>query len=183
MNEETKNQLNDLRKRLPIDPFDLETECVNQPVMYAEVGELATEARSTAKLAKDKLEYTKADLSFKIRKEPGKYGVEKITEASVEAAVTLQPEYQTVSTAVIEAQRIADSFGILQESVGQRKSMIRDLVTLFVFKYYSTQHEMGQDKHQVGEVSGEVTKEEILKKRAELAEHRGRSDEVKEEQE
>lgn len=183
MNEETKNQLNDLRNRLRIDPFDLETECVWQPSMYAEVGELATEARSAAKLAKDKLEYTKADLSFKIRKEPGKYGVDKITEASVEAAVILQSEYQTTSTTVIEAQRIADAFGILQESVGQRKSMIRDLVTLFVFKYYSAQHEMGQDKHQAGEVSGEVTKEEILKKRAELAEQRGRSDEVKEEQE
>jgi len=182
MDQATREQLSSLRQRLAIDPYNLEEECVGQPSLYAEVGELATESRSAAKKAKDTLDFTRADLSFKIRKEPAKYGVEKVTEASIESAIIIQQEYQKAAAAVIETQRVADAFGVLQDSVGQRKSMLKDLVSLFIYNYYMSRAEMGGEKRQVNEVEGEVTKDAIMKKRAELASQRGRgaagSDEV-----
>lgn len=182
MDSETRERLSSLRQRLAIDQYNLEDECVGQPSLYAEVGDLATEARSIAKKAKDSLDFTRADLSFKIRKEPGKYGVEKVTEASIESAVIIQKEYQQAATAVIETQKVADAFGVLQESVGQRKSMLKDLVSLYIYNYYMSKAEMGGEKRQVNEVETEVTQKAIMKKRAEIATQRGRgaagSDEV-----
>lgn len=174
MNEQTRERLNDLRQRLSIDPYDLETECVGQSSLFAEVGDLATEARSVAKKAKDTLDFTRADLSFKIRKEPAKYGLEKTTEASIEATIIIQAEYQQAANAVIETQRVADAFNVLQDSVAQRKSMLKDLVSLFIYNYYMSRAEMGSERRQVNEVEGEVTKEAIMKRRAELAAERGR---------
>lgn len=173
MDNETREKLSNLRQRLTIDPYNLEEECVGQPSLYAEVGELATEARSAAKKAKDALDFTRADLSFKIRKEPGKYGVEKVTEASIESAIIIQKEYQQAAAVVIETQKLSDAFGVLQDSVAQRKSMLKDLVSLFIYNYYMSKAEMGGERRQVNEVEVEVTKEAILNRRAEIAAARG----------
>lgn len=174
MDQDTRDKLSSLRQRLAINPNNLEEECVGQPSLFAEVGDLATEARSAAKKAKDTLDFTRADLSFKIRKEPAKYGVEKVTEASVETAVIIQKEYQQAAATVIETQKVADAFGVLQDSVAQRKSMLKDLVSLFIYNYYMSRAEMGGERRQVNEVETEVTQEAIMKKRAELAQQRGR---------
>ena len=174
MSPEVREQLNDLRKRLSIDPFGLEDECVGQPMLCAEVGELATDARSVAKTAKENLDYVRADLSSRIRKKPDDYVSGKPTEASIEAAIILQKEYQEASANAIDCQRVADAFGVLQTAVEQRKSMIKDLVTMFVYNYYSSRAEMGGERRQVTGVEGEVTKEDIMNKRAENATRRGR---------
>jgi len=174
MEQDTRVKLSSLRQRLVINPNNLEDECVGQPSLFAEVGEMATEARSAAKKAKDSMDFTRADLSFKIRKDPAKYGVEKVTEASVESAIIIQQEYQKAAAEVIETQKAADAFGVLQDSVAQRKSMIKDLVSLFIYNYYMSRAEMGGERRQVNEIDSEVTKEAIMSKRAEIATQRSR---------
>ena len=174
MNEEMTTKLNEIREQLPIDQYQLEIECMGQPALYAEVGELASLARADAKTAKEHVDYVYADLSSKIRKDPDAYKLVKTTEDSIKSAVLLQPEYQDAVKASIEAARIADSLGVLQTATEQRKSMIKDLVSLFVYSYYSSNKEMTGEKTAVEK----VTQEDIVRARVERA---GRREEVPEE--
>jgi hypothetical protein len=168
--EITSDAINDLRGRLQINQFDLENECVNQPELYDEVGQLATEAKSFARSAKDNLDYTRAMVESEIRKNPESFGVVKVTESSVDAAVTIDQRYVDASRKYIDAQRLSDSLSVLQSAAEQRKSMIKDLVSLYIYSYYQKQQsaDMGGERKNVES----STVDEIVAKRREMASQR-----------
>jgi hypothetical protein len=168
MDKETKEVLDELKTKLPINQFQLELECTNQPSLLAEVGEIASAARAEAKRSKEHLEYVRADLSTKIRKNPETYGLSKATEGAIDSAVTLQKEYQEASSKAIDDVQMADLLSIFQSSVEQRKSLIRDLVSLYIYNYYSN-----QNLSKEGGSAGGVTEEQILNARNQNAKERG----------
>jgi hypothetical protein len=166
-----KQTLEELKKKLSIDQYGLETECTGQPELYETAGELMVNAKSAARTSKDYLDFVKADLSFKIRSNP---------ENGVDSTVVVQHEYRKAQAEYIEAQELADSFSVLLTAVEQRKSMLKDLVTLFVYNYYSDTHEMSSER----QAMNPVTKEQIINKRREAARDRqSNKDEVPEEEE
>ena len=126
-----------VNKHLSIDKFALEEECRTHAEFYSEVGLAAVQARSAAKKAKDQLDYTKVQVEGLIRAEPDKYGLVKTTEGAISSAVLLSDEVQLVLNEYRNREEIADTLTILQGSVEQRKTMLRDLVNLFVHSYYS----------------------------------------------
>ena len=163
MDDIFKQKLEELRAKLPIDKFNLDEECRNQAVLYDEVGDLRTKTRDEFHRAENKLNFVKSDLYMKIRHDPAKYGIDKITEASLEAAINLQPEFIEAQEDLIDAGGLSDSFGNLLNAVEQRKSMLKELVSLFLVQYY---HEK-QDKDLVktAQKMNEGTEEEITKLR------------------
>jgi hypothetical protein len=164
-NNEIMVKLGEIRAKLPIDQFQLEIECMGQPSLYAEVGEMASQARADAKTAKEHLEYVRAEMSAKIRQHPEENGLTgKVTEGGIESAIVLSSGYQKAVAEYIEANRIADSLGVMQTSIEQRKSMIRDLVALYTFSYYS-QHGLGAEKESIEK----VTEEQVIARRRENA--------------
>lgn len=164
-------KLNEIREKLPVNQYMLELECINQPVLYAEVGDLASEARSIVKGLKDRLDFVKASLSLKIRTAPDKYGIAgKATEDSIGSAVVVSEEYQQANSELLKAMRISDALNVLQTSVEQRKSMIKDLVSLFIYNYYSDQNRQNMGSDQAA--AGNVTKEMIIRQRQENASKR-----------
>jgi hypothetical protein len=139
MNEESKEALNQFKQRLPVDQFSLEKECVEQPSLYEEIGEWTFSMRAEAKRSKEHLDFIKADLSLKIRKNPETYGLSgKVTEGSIDAVITTSDEYQSAVTTYIETDKLASEASVLLAAVEQRKSMLRDLVRLFIYSYYSS---------------------------------------------
>jgi len=136
MDDVFKQKLEELRAKLPIDKFNLDEECRNQAVLYDEVGDLRTKTRDEFHRAENKLNFVKSDLDMKIRLDPGKYNVVKVTEASLEAAINLQPEFIEAQEDLIEAGGLSDHFGNLLNAVEQRKSMVKELVSLFLVQYY-----------------------------------------------
>lgn len=144
--------LEDLKSRLPIDQFALEKECREQPIFYQEVGEIYAEVRKEAKKVKSNFGHVKAELERNIRSEPAKYGISKITESAIQAAIVLQTEYANAETELFDAEEVADNLSVLLESAAQRKSMLRELVSLFVRSYYADVS-LGKEAKEVGEVS------------------------------
>jgi len=167
MKEETKKILNELKGKLPIDQFGLEVECRNQPSLLEEMGEIVAEVKRTAKVAKEHLEYVRAGLSDKIRKNPEICGLVKATETAISSAIVLQSEYQKAFIEMVDAEEEANVFSILLMSVEQRKSLIRDLVTLYVDKYYSLQNMDVEQK-----VVGKITEAQIVNQRQRRAEQK-----------
>jgi hypothetical protein len=176
--QEIRDRLDKFRQRLPVDQFQLELACMDQPVIYDEVGQLVTEWNALAKIADDKLNFVKADQSSKVRLNPEKFGVAKLTEGSVESAVLLTKEHQEAASDLIETEKIVGYLRILQLSLDQRKSTLNNLVTLWVHSYYSKQNEMGTERKAVGE----ITEKQIIEARIRNAARRNERDERDEEE-
>jgi len=157
-NEEVKNKLDEFRGRLSIDSNHLEDECIYQAVLYGEVGEFAAELRRDAKIAKERLDYEKAGLQRDARMNPANYGITKVTEAAIEEAVLTNNVYRKVLAESIDSSYLADCANILQTAIEHRKSMVKDLVTLFVHEYYSSSQDMTPEK----KFLTKVTEEEIM---------------------
>ena len=121
----------DVRGRVPINEFDLIDECKKQPAFFEEVSSEVGRFKSLAKKAKAKVEFTKAKLTLDIRKDPEKFSiVGKLTETTIDATAIVQPSYQDALREQYKAEKDADSLQSLVFVLEQRKSMIRDLVSL-----------------------------------------------------
>jgi len=136
--QELKAHLSEFRGQLSIDPDSLEQECVMQPLLFCQIGELAAEARSDAKKAKEHVEYVKAKLKGDMRTNPKTYGLDKVTDKAVEAAVQAHPDTQEALRDYIESNKAADAMSILQTSAEQRRAMLKNLVELIVHHYYNS---------------------------------------------
>jgi len=136
--EELRSHLSEFKGQLSINPDDLEQECVRQPLLFSQIGELASEARSDAKKAKEHVEFIKARLKGEMRTNPQTYGLEKVTDKSLEAAVQAHDDTQGAIREYIEANRAADSLTILQTAAEQRRAMLKNLVELIVHHYYNS---------------------------------------------
>jgi len=138
MSEEHKENLSYFKQKLPIDQFNLEKECLQQASLYEEIGEWVSSIRAEAKRAKEHVDFIRADLSLKIRKKPEDFDLSgKVTEGSIDAVITTNKEYKDAIATYIETDKLANEASILLSAVEQRKSMLRDLVRLFIYSYYS----------------------------------------------
>jgi len=136
--QELKGYLSEFRGQLSIDPDNLEQECVMQPLLFCQIGELAAEARADAKKAKEHVEYVKARLKGEMRTNPKTYGLDKVTDKAIEAAVQAHPDTQEAIRDYIESNRAADALSILQTSADQRRAMLKNLVELLVHNFYNS---------------------------------------------
>jgi len=148
MNGEDRQKLNDLRGRLLIDQFGLERECCKQPIVYDEVGEWVALIKSRSKIAKEHVSFVESDLTLKIRKNPQDFDLPagKPTVDAVIASIKVNPEYKQAFLDYIEADKLANEAAVLLESVGERKSSVRDLVRLYIAHYYEKTDELNHEE-------------------------------------
>jgi hypothetical protein len=138
--------LEELKPELVIDSNNLEEECRQQPEKYEAIGQIATRAKSLARQAKDTLDFTEANIRAKVRSNPEEHKLGKVTADAVNDVVTIHPDMVQAKQDYIEVSQIADGFNILVQSMDQRKAMIRDLVSLFIHKYYANSTLSGEEK-------------------------------------
>lgn len=147
MTDEDKKILANFRGLLPVDQYDLPEECAQQPVVYDEIGEWVAEVKARAKIAKEHVDFVKAGLSLKIRKNPTSYGLkEKPTEGAITVAITLEEDYRLAFKESIEVDTLASEANVLLTSAEQRKSSIRDLVRLYCNNYYANNDKLSKEE-------------------------------------
>lgn len=87
-----------------IDELQLDKECIRLPSDYLKFAHAAAEAKQESELADARMKETDANLASVIRDNPGKYGIEKITEAAITAAVAINPAHLHRQTESIAAR-------------------------------------------------------------------------------
>lgn len=164
-NEEIKSFRADVKSRLLIDGYQLDEECKKQPAFYEEVSSQLAEIKHGAKKAKAFVEFTKAELERAIRKDPEKFDMAKTTETAIIAAVTVQDEFQEALKKQRDAERLVDSVQACVFAVEQRKSMIRDLVSLYTYNYVNSDANVVQGHSSEGGDSREDAIQNTRRKR------------------
>ena len=121
----------------PIDKNQLDEEWVEQPARMHQAARKLAKAQLMEEEAKANLKRTAAEVSNYIRSKPSSFGILKVTESSVEAAMILDKEYQEAQTHYIQAQYKVAVYKAAVDSLEHRKKALESLVYLFGADYYS----------------------------------------------
>lgn len=120
-----------------VNKYRLDREWMIQPRMYRYYADKAAEAKSRLSHAKTEKEVTEADIQDKIRKNPKKYGIERVTDKAIGCTVILQPEYQKAAKRVIRAQYELNILDVALSTLDHRKTCLENLVKLFLSGYFA----------------------------------------------
>lgn len=122
---------------LTIDMFNLELECSKQPSIFMTWAEQYAQAVYDRDKSKQHLKVVTAKTNLAIRQSPQSYGIEKITEAAVQAALDLNSEVLAAEDNYLEAVKNAEIMRGARDSFDDRKKQLTNLVSLQNAKYYS----------------------------------------------
>lgn len=120
-----------------IDRNALDEAWLNQPKLYSAAALALAAARADLESAKADHELVMAELDHEIRKNPGKYGLEKISEASVEKAIIREDDYQKSLRKMLDAKDDVNTYQVQVDTLDHRKYALQDLVKLHLADYFS----------------------------------------------
>lgn len=121
-----------------IDRDRLDWEWMRQPELYYQHAEKLAAARMAAEQAKTETDLVYAEMDAKIRDRPEKYGILKVTEAAVRAAILVADKYQAAVKAHLEAKYNVDILQAAVTTLDHRKRALENLVDLQGRNYFAT---------------------------------------------
>jgi hypothetical protein len=120
-----------------IDESALDVEWLAQPRLMMRYGKTVARCERAVSTAKQNLDIKRAELDKKIRSNPDKYGIEKITETVISSTIIIQPAY----IAVVEEQNQAIyEYNMARAAVSalqHRKDALENLVRLHGQQYFA----------------------------------------------
>ena len=120
-----------------IDLYHLDTECATQTEQFAEAGLKYAESNYKYRDAKLSLDVLKAEKAHDIRLHPEKYNLDKVTDKSVEMAVTGNKGVIKAEETLNEAELEMEKAKAIRDAWGQRGSMLKAEIELWTSNYYS----------------------------------------------
>lgn len=127
----------EMRASIKIDPMQLDVEAAMQAENFLAIAEDCIEAKAKIDRLEYDLDLLEAKTQMRIREEPAKYGIEKVTEGAISATVKLNDKVIEASEAVMDARK---EHMLLQHTLmasEQRKRMLEILVTLHGQQYFA----------------------------------------------
>ena len=146
-----------------IDEQALDVEWLQQADLMRKYAAHAAATKRYMDEIKERLEVEKARLDLEIRKDPSKYGIEKVTESVVQSAILIQPEYQELQRLYREARYENDIANAAVRAIDQKKTALENLVRLLIASYFA----------------GPATPRDLTKEWAEKVEQRGANAKVR----
>lgn len=124
-------------KDVEIDGEALDQEWLAQPSLMMQYTKHSAKKRKLLEEAKQNLDIAKAEADRKIRTNPEKFGIEKITETVVANAVLNENGYKQAYTEYLEAKYEADMAQGAVNAFEHRKSSLENLVRLYGQQYFA----------------------------------------------
>jgi len=122
---------------LKIDELRLDKEWIEQAEIYYRHATGAAKAQHARDEAKSNLDVVRAELSSEIRANPAQYGLEKVTEGTVEAAVLTSPKYAEAVKRVNESNYRLNIRQAAVSALEHRKRALTMLVELHNSNYFA----------------------------------------------
>ena len=161
-----EEQFKEWKKRLAINIHDLHNDVATQPSYYADVAEVAAELKAEVQLAKSNLELAKAEINSDARKNPGKHGLDKVTEGAIQTAVTLDEHVIEAQEAYALACHQHNMMEVLVTAFEHRRSMINNEVQLYSNNYWGEMQATAPGSQDGKAVMREERMKNIQRKRA-----------------
>lgn len=122
---------------LAIDPNFLDRACLEQAELFYKWGERSARAKEEADKCKNQLEFLAARLQMKIREEPEKFGLKRVTEAAIATRVECDQRISDARLVYLRARAEATMLEKATDAMEMRKRMIEVLSTLHGQEYFA----------------------------------------------
>jgi len=129
---------NEFERDLHIDVEALDVEAAMQGDLFFKWAEKAVEARKVSERSKLNVDVLVAELGSKIRKNPEKYKVEKVTEGAITAAIHNHDDYKEAQDTHLDNRADLDLLNQAVIAMEQKKRMIESLITLHGQQYFAS---------------------------------------------
>lgn len=120
-----------------INPNQLDREWVEQPKLYHEAALELADARRDLEEAKRERDVVRAEVALDIRTNPKKYGLEKVTEATIAAAVPTTSAVKMSEANVIDFKHAVDIHSASVDALEHKKRALEKLVALRLADYFA----------------------------------------------
>lgn len=124
--------------RLGINLQNLHLDVAEHAVFYAEIASEGAELKAEVHRLKATLEIVRAEASAEIRVNPAEFGLDKITEAAVQAALNTHAAVIDAQDEYLSAQREYDEVSAVVTAFEHRRSMLNNEVQLHAADYWGT---------------------------------------------
>jgi len=128
---------NEFAQDRTIDPNELDIEAIRQADVYYKWAQRAIEARVKTDKLKLRLDVTEASLASQCREKPESFGIARVTESAITAAVKSHDSYVKALLKLIHARERQMLLDRAVDALEQRKRMIEVLVTLHGQQYFA----------------------------------------------
>jgi hypothetical protein len=143
---------------IDIDDLQLDKEVLRQPKEMLRAGKKLAKARLRYNEAKATVDVVAASLSHRIRSDPESFGLEKLTEPTIEAAVIKHKKHQEAMEEMNQAKYKLDMIEAMVTALHHRKTALELRVQLLGLEYYSEPSERKMGK------SGEELRKRSVRK-------------------
>ena len=132
-----------------INKFELDAEAVEQTKLMKESVAECVKAVEHYNEIHSKLTIKKAELDLDIRQNPEEYGLAKITESAISAAITVASQELILELAEADSAKYAAI--LKKEEVLARGAELKNLINLYLNDYYvqTTNTRMAEDANEV----------------------------------
>ena len=132
----SKERIDELREALAINVNALDRDCQTQPQHIAEIGEILASLRLEAKKAKMAYDEMCSVAERQIRDNPDTFGVSKVTDASVKAAVGIHGDVHNAREKLLYAEYESEKVSAIVDGYHHRRSMLDNEVKLVLSGLY-----------------------------------------------
>ncbi len=150
---------------IEVDENALDTEWVRHPRLYHQYCVKLADAKWRQDQAKAELELVEAELDKMIRKNPGDFGLEKVTEKSIEKCIPTEEEYLEKYQELINAKHTTQVLQAAVNALETKKSALENLVKLRLADYYSEPRADAEDREAVDHLEKEAIRRKKKRRR------------------
>lgn len=148
-------------KLVAIDELALDRECIRLPSDFLKVSTRVAEFRRDMEEAKRSLEVVQADVSRKIRANPGTYGLEKVTEAAIGEVLLKNNDIHNAQVELADVKHKLEMEQALLSALETKKKSVAMLVELHGMGWFSSPKVSERGKAAVGEMTKRATRRGI----------------------
>lgn len=127
----------ELRTDLTINLSDLHHDWQKQPTIYEKWGGRLSIALEERDNVKTNLDLTKAELDMEVRNSPEEYGLERVTEGAVNAAILQEHKFKKAQKRLAKKQSSVEYLKQALIAINQKKSALEAEVRLYLGAYFS----------------------------------------------
>ena len=132
----SKEKIDELKASLAIDVNALDKDCQRQPQLIMESTELQADYKLESKKAKMEYDEVCSVAEKQIRDNPDTFGIGKITESAVKAAVVIHGDVHNAREKMIYTEYMADKVAAIVDGYHHRRSMLDNEVKLVLSGLY-----------------------------------------------
>lgn len=131
------------RSFLAIDLDRLDEEWVEQPDLYKQWSDELADAKRDLATEEATLDVVRSEVARDIRRDPGIYGFDKLTEPIVKELIPLQKKFKRQQAVVIDTKHAVDVLVGAVKALEHRKKALENEVFLFGQGYFSSPRAKG----------------------------------------